>query len=397
MESIVKAAKPKRLYFIDNLKVFLTMLVIVHHCGQAYGPTGGFWPYKSSIEEIIPTLGSFFAVNAAFFMGLFFMLAGYFLPGSYERKGCKALIKDKVKRYGIPLLLGLFVLSPIMMYFYYINYSGNIAVYFMSYYKNIYMGIGSRPIGFKEIIGWPEINLAHLWFIQHLLVYSVIYAVVRACVPKLILKRINIKANFSLLVGIAIITALVTAVVRVHYPIDKWIPLFGFIQAEVAHLPQYIIFFIIGIIAFKKDWFIEINKKVGYTAFLLGGIMAGVVYLEGYIPIAITNIIFENWAFYDSFMAVFLCWGLIVFFRERVNISSKTLKVLSDNTYTAYIVHFPLILVIQYGLSKVEAYSATGEFILVSILSITLTFFLIWLVKRITYPIQEVLYKKKFQ
>ncbi|MBC2578846.1 hypothetical protein [Clostridium sp. DJ247] len=38
-----------RIYFLDNLKVFLTFLVIIHHIGQAYGPTGGFWQYKSSL------------------------------------------------------------------------------------------------------------------------------------------------------------------------------------------------------------------------------------------------------------------------------------------------------------------------------------------------------------
>ena len=54
-ESTVK----KRMYFVDNLKIFLIMLVIVHHVGQAYGPTGGFWEYKSSLHENIPALGCF--------------------------------------------------------------------------------------------------------------------------------------------------------------------------------------------------------------------------------------------------------------------------------------------------------------------------------------------------
>lgn len=29
-----------RLYFIDNLKIALIMLVVAHHAGQAYGPGG---------------------------------------------------------------------------------------------------------------------------------------------------------------------------------------------------------------------------------------------------------------------------------------------------------------------------------------------------------------------
>ena len=33
--------KDNRLYYLDNLKVFLTVLVIFHHAGQAYGNGGG--------------------------------------------------------------------------------------------------------------------------------------------------------------------------------------------------------------------------------------------------------------------------------------------------------------------------------------------------------------------
>ena len=33
----------KRLYYLDNLRVAVIILVIAHHVGQAYGPTGGWW------------------------------------------------------------------------------------------------------------------------------------------------------------------------------------------------------------------------------------------------------------------------------------------------------------------------------------------------------------------
>src|SRR5918997_2539840 len=60
-----------RLPFADNLRVFLTILVVAHHAGQAYGPTGGRWPVFEPQRSSL--LGPFFSVNAAFFMGLFFL------------------------------------------------------------------------------------------------------------------------------------------------------------------------------------------------------------------------------------------------------------------------------------------------------------------------------------
>lgn len=63
-----------RLIWIDNLRVALIIMVVAHHAGQAYGPTGGVWPIVDAQHAAI--LGPFFAVNAAFGMGGFFLLAG---------------------------------------------------------------------------------------------------------------------------------------------------------------------------------------------------------------------------------------------------------------------------------------------------------------------------------
>jgi len=69
----------KRLLYLDNLKVCLTVLVIFHHAGQAYGDGGG-WAYTpSNPAEVMSWIWHFFSVNAAFFMGLFFLISGCFV------------------------------------------------------------------------------------------------------------------------------------------------------------------------------------------------------------------------------------------------------------------------------------------------------------------------------
>ena len=44
-------------------------------------------------------------VNAAFFMGLFFLISAYFVPSSFERKGTWTFLKDRFLRLGIPFAL----------------------------------------------------------------------------------------------------------------------------------------------------------------------------------------------------------------------------------------------------------------------------------------------------
>ena len=85
----------QRLYYLDNLKVCLTVLVIMHHAGQAYGD-GGEWAYTpSNPAEVLPWIWHFFSTNAAFFMGLYFFISGYFVPSSFDKQGTKLFQKNK--------------------------------------------------------------------------------------------------------------------------------------------------------------------------------------------------------------------------------------------------------------------------------------------------------------
>lgn len=352
------------------------MLVIVHHVGQAYGPTGGFWQYKSSLHENIPWLGLFFPVNAAFFMGLFFMIAGYFLPSSYDRKDSMTFLKDKLIRLGIPTLLGFLVISPLEMYFYYINYSGNRPLNFFKYFMNIYFGIGGKPFWYKANTGvsFPEMNFGHLWFVENLLIFTIVYFIVRKLLFKNAIKNDSKNFNFISILSIGFLIALASVIIRIWYPIDKWIPLFGFMQSEIAHLPQYIILFITGIIAYRKNWFIKISKKTGYLSLGLGIIMAFIVYTAHLIPHT-AAILFSKWDIYESFMCAFLCFGLIVLFREKINLGTSKFRFLAANSYLAYIFHFPIVLTVQYSLDKVSIGGAIGKFLIVSFLSVVITYF----------------------
>ena len=92
-----------RLHYLDNLKVFLTVLVIVHH--QTCSFTGGSWyfnvgNYPSSFQAVGKT---FLAMNQSYFMCLFFFISGYFTPTSFERKGRQLFLRDKFQRLGIPV------------------------------------------------------------------------------------------------------------------------------------------------------------------------------------------------------------------------------------------------------------------------------------------------------
>jgi fucose 4-O-acetylase-like acetyltransferase len=101
IQSAVKAVK--RLHYLDHLKVVLTVLVIAHHASQAYAPLSGDWLISNPTKSA--ALMPFQTVNAAFFMGLFFLISGYFVPGAYDRKsaGIARRMRRVFRKAPVPL------------------------------------------------------------------------------------------------------------------------------------------------------------------------------------------------------------------------------------------------------------------------------------------------------
>ena len=356
----VKPCAATRLAFLDTLKVGLTILVIAHHAGQAYGPTGGAWPIFS--PERSPLLGPFFGVNAAFFMGLFFLISGYFLPPALDRKGVVPFLKDRFRRLGIPILLfGLLVSGPI-----------------------VYFG-QDEPRSFWQFVGglYPDeipSLYAHLWFVGHLLVYGLGYALWR---------RLTRRAQFTGATGLpmpthrtllayTLLLALVSALVRHWYPIDRWVTLLV-VPAEVAHLPQYLSLFVLGILAYRGDWLRRLPAATGMTWLGIGLAAAAARYADSLsaqswlsaVPEPLEGLVWPTW---EAFICVGLSVGLLVLFRERFSAQpGRWLSAMSGAAYAAYIVHVLVVVGLQSGLAPVSL-PPFSKFVAVSLAGTALSF-----------------------
>lgn len=72
-----------RTYYIDWLRTFLTILVVVHHCVVAYQSKYA-WGAKPGDTTLFLFSELFVNGNQAYFMTLFFFLSGLYVPGSYR-------------------------------------------------------------------------------------------------------------------------------------------------------------------------------------------------------------------------------------------------------------------------------------------------------------------------
>lgn len=99
---------------LDALKGGTTLLVVLHHTAITYGAAGGwYWRELAPDASWSSKLLVFFCtVNQAWFMGLFFLLAGYFTPAALRAKGPGGFLRDRFVRLGLPLLVYGFVIGP---------------------------------------------------------------------------------------------------------------------------------------------------------------------------------------------------------------------------------------------------------------------------------------------
>ena len=205
----VQAKAAGRLLFIDNIRVFLTILVILHHTMIMYAGSGSFLYTEGRQDTISAVLGTWFcAVNQAYFMGFFLLIAAYFVPGSYDRKGAGQFLKDRLIRLGIPLLVYSWIISPLTWIGHHLRDARSDSVLADSYLP------GGR---FEGLIG-----AGPLWFVEALLIFTVVYVAWRRFFrPNAPVPPVKTDSRFpssKAIVLCAILMAVATFAVRLWHP-----------------------------------------------------------------------------------------------------------------------------------------------------------------------------------
>jgi glucan biosynthesis protein C len=99
------ANPPERLHALDAVRGMALMLGIVFHATMSFLPTQiPLWIVMD--HERSQTLAVVFHVLHTFRMTTFFLIAGFFAHMMLQRKGTKGFIIDRLKRIGIPLVVG---------------------------------------------------------------------------------------------------------------------------------------------------------------------------------------------------------------------------------------------------------------------------------------------------
>jgi len=355
----------KKIYYIDNLRVGLISLVVVHHAAITYGAAGA-WYYSEKTTHVganIPML-LFVTINQSFFMGFFFFLSAYFIPGSYDRKGPARFVRDRLLRLGIPLVFYSFVLSPVVIYLIY--YFGE-----------------EHPIGFFQFLGGFDdwIDFGVLWFVAALLLFTLVYVVWRM-VSKNFRPKSFAAPSSGMILWFAAAVGMVSFLVRIVFPVGWVLHPVGF---QLAHFSQYVALFILGLVASRNNWLdtfpFEKGKRFARYAPRLLLLLAVIFVLE---KIAKTP---DAWltggwhwqqllyAVWEQLMGFSIIVALLTYGKKLWNQSSVLMGKLSRNAFAVYIFH-PLVLVVLALLFRNWGVDPAIKFLVVAPLGIAGSFLL---------------------
>ncbi len=314
----------------------MTIFVILHHTAITYGAIGGwFWREDEPSRAVSSQLLIIFCtINQAYFMGFFFLLAGYFSPASLERKGYGRFILDRNIRLGLPLLGFGLILAPV-------------TVGFMTLAQG--HGFWAGPVYLwqhKMFINGP------LWFAQALLIFSLVYCGWRALYGSKLSDSARalrpVPADRWWLAS-ALGTGIAALALRQCIPVGT-----NVMGMQLGYFATYIFLFAVGITAWRHDWLRQLTWKNAQTGLITLAITWPLMIAGGAVASAMNGPGKSNFSGGLSWPAIlyalwepFVAWGMIalwlLLFRARMNQPSSLWAWLNRRAYAVYIIHPPVL------------------------------------------------------
>ncbi|MEO8274964.1 MAG: acyltransferase [Thermoanaerobaculia bacterium] len=234
---------------LGALRAALTLLVVAHHAVLAYHPWAPppalsllaeprLWPAFPIVDAHRTSgLDLFVGWNDTYFMSLLFLIAGVFAWPSLVRKGAATYLRDRVRRLGVPFLVGAGLLAPL--------------AYLPTYLAAVRAGApqpGSFVAQWLALGSWPA---GPVWFLWVLLAWSAGAALAYRFLPRWGESLGQWSGCFGrrpIRFAIALISVSAAAYLPLatHFTAERWVD-FGPFWIQISRSLLYAVYFVAGI------------------------------------------------------------------------------------------------------------------------------------------------------
>jgi fucose 4-O-acetylase-like acetyltransferase len=317
---------PRHLGFLDPIRVLLVLLVIAHHTSITYGGSGDWYYREAGSPEWLTTLLSVFTgTNQAFFMGYFFLIAGYFTPASLARKGTASFLRDRVWRLGMPVLLFAALLSPLTRA----------------------LAAGARGEDFLPAL-WQALaqlrfDPGPLWFNIALLAFSALWLIIARRRPPAASPPMGLHTAIALAV---LGCGAMAFALRLVMPVGR-----SFFHMQIGYFAPYLLLFYGGCWmagqhllervewahARRWVWLAVAVYPVLWLCAAFAGAFDGDAWRGGWhLPALI-------YAFWEPFIAAGVILGCLALFRCHLAEPGRVWHRLAEASFVAFVIHPPLV------------------------------------------------------
>ncbi len=366
---------PSRRNDIDALRVLATILIIYFHTAMLFSLYTGYFIQN---EELSLEMFFFIMFVDLFHMPLFFFLAGMSTSYSLNFRTGTEYLKERVRRIVIPLILGILIVIPLIVYFerlawwsdtryHPINFNGT----FFEFY----------PLYFETGIDWY-----HLWFIGYLSLFSLV-----ALPLFLRLKKDKGKLQISSIANYfgkgkkIFLFALPLIIINVSL---RWIfPGYNkYIIDDWAHVLFYLTIFIFGFLIIRDIRFensVDRNKKLALVlAIITSCFFFIVLFLFVIMPMQGITLLVWYVIYFTLFSFCSWCWLIAIYGygRKYLTKQNSLISYLSKIALPMYIIHLTVIIMIGFYVLQWEAHWGV-KFLVISTSSLFIIILLCEIIK----------------
>lgn len=321
IKSFMKTNSSRRIYFLDALRSFLIVGVVLLHATQIYNPAKT-WLIFSDNTTIVASY--MILVLGWLLMPTFFMIAGYSSVISLNNHSNKSFFWKRISRLLIPLLTVVLIFNTIQ------------ALILVKF-------------GWKEYTIASYINngdwIQHVWFLINLIVYTIISILTLKYFKEkvkhgidFIIKQIESISIYKLFLFMPLISIILLILYRI-VP-DRLLGI------NLTQIIGYMPFYFFGILLFLDN---KLLKKITNTSIVIDIfvlLLSAVIikYVENFHDIEYRLIYY-----YFKYLGIWFISSLaFTIFYKYFNFQSKLIFQISDASYSIYLIHH--ILVIIFGL-----------------------------------------------
>lgn len=348
--------KKNRLYFIDYIRVFAFLLLILFHCALPFVSYN--WEVKNEQKsEILMSIVLWFH---QWRLPLLFFISGVGIYFSLKTRNILKFILERFKRLFVPLVFAMLFTIPVQVYVEYLQ-KGRVTGTYFEFYPSVW-----------NFVPYPDGSLtwSHMWFIVYLLTFIIVL------IPFFSLFKIKVlekyKDRFSNVLSSKYLIFLIFLIQYYNYYLFYLkFPEQGSLVEDWFVFNSSITYLIIGYLLASSTQFWDNCERYKKISLSIAVITSTILFINYYLPNALPKkegMDTQVYFLLDALQIWSMILTIIGFTKKYLNTTSNILQYLNQAVFPFFIIHQTIIVAIGYWIVQLKV-SILTKYLLLSICS----------------------------